>query len=211
NFYLGLSVSGGGFWYDDNKDLYAACDVGAWYRIPSVAFLKQVRFGLALQNLGKTFGTIGKVEDFEVRSYPAMITPKFGVAAHLVEVNNFVTGLSLDVGFPTFTNFLFNAGLQFQIMNIAFLSVGWDFNAREYIDEVHSMLPHIALGVKFSVNTSGNELFRRGGFDQTDIDIDLAWKNAHKDTQVVSFGAAASFGVRDTIPPDIKIGEIRYE
>jgi hypothetical protein len=211
NFYLGLSVSGGYFVYDKNNDFYVAADVGAWYRVPSIAFLRQVRFGVAVQNLGKTFLKATPSKSFEARSYPAMFTPKAGVAAHLLELKDVTVGLSLDLAFPTFSNILFVAGLQGKIADLVTISAGWDCNILELYEDYGIHLPYVGIGVKFSVNTSGSNLMSKRGVDQTDIEPSAVWQRIHKDTHTASIGVTARFGVRDTLPPDIKVGDIRYE
>ncbi|MDR2601759.1 MAG: hypothetical protein LBC53_04820 [Spirochaetaceae bacterium] len=209
NFYLGVSVSFGMLFYEDNQDFYAGADVGAWSRVPSIAFLKNVRFGLTVQNIGKSFDTAGPVKDFKVFSYPAMFTPKLGVAASFLDIKDLEAGFSLDAAFPTFANIVFNAGLQLQIKNIVVVSAGWDFNLREYVDGSAVHGPVVGVGVKIQLNTSGSELMSKRGFSQTDIDADLLWQDRGDGLQMISVGAAASFGVKDTIAPEIKIGEIR--
>ena len=211
NFYLGLSVSGGYFVYGENNDFYIAADVGAWYRVPSIAFLRQVRFGVAVQNLGKTFMEATSYENLDVRSYPAMFTPKAGVAAHLLELKDVTIGLSLDLAFPTFSNILFVAGVQGKIADLVTISTGWDFNLLENYDHDTIHLPYVGVGVKISINTSGSGPMSKRGFDQTDIEPSAVWQRIDEKVHMTSIGVTASFGVRDTLPPDIKVGDIRYE
>jgi hypothetical protein len=221
HFYLGLSVTGGALTYkEDFRDFYFAADVGAWLRFEQVAFFRQLRFGVALQNLGKTYSNFGPkppegIDEIKIRMYPGIITPKIGVAAHLVEANNFALGISMDIAFPAFTNFAFNAGLQALVAEFLYISAGWDLNAQELVSDFNPdksiHLPYIGIGVKFAVNTSGSQLFKKRGFDQTDITVDGVWQMREKDVHLYSIGAAASFGVRDTIPPEIKIGNIKND
>ncbi|MDR0598793.1 MAG: hypothetical protein LBG84_01745 [Treponema sp.] len=221
NFYLGLSVTGGALFYDGYRDFYIAADLGAWLRFPEIAFLKQVRFAAVAQNLGKTFTQFGPDDGgaaFDIRGYPGMITPKVGAAAHLLEKKGLILGVSADLSVPTLSNLVFNTGLQAVIADLVYVSAGWDFNLWEAAEKwgpgngrtgFHS--PYIGLGVKLSINTSGNETMKKRGFDQTDITADAVWQRLWKDVHLYSLGAAASFGVRDTIPPDIHVGAIRND
>jgi hypothetical protein len=224
NFYLGLSVSSGALLYDGYRDFFVAADVGAWIRVEKLAFFKQVRLSIVMQNLGKTFTEYGsedtqrEMEDLkiQIRSYPALFTPKAGVAAHLVEAKNFNLGISADIAFPTFSNILFNAGLQALIAEHVYISAGWDLDLWESVQEwgnetggVH--LPYVGIGIKFAVKTPDSQLFKKRGVDQTDITVDGTWQRREKDVHLHSLGLSASFGVRDTVPPDIKIGTIKND
>lgn len=212
NLYLGFSLSGGGLGYDDASDFYLAGDIGAWYRVPQIAFFKEVRFAVALQNIGKPFQTSGPVKTENATGFPGVFAPKAGIAAHLIDLKQFALGVSADVSFPTFTNFLLNAGLQISIARFVYVSAGWDFNAREVADIGGSALhlPFIGVGVKLSLNTSGSEAMKRRGFNETTLDVDAAWQRQQGSLHLISIGAAASFGVKDVLPPDISTGEVRH-
>jgi hypothetical protein len=214
NLYLGFSLSGGGLGYDGVSDFYVAGDIGAWYRVPQIAFLKEVRFAVALQNIGKPFQTSGPLKVENSTGFPGVFAPKAGVAAHLIDIKErqFALGVSADVAFPTFTNFLLNAGLQIAIARFVYVSAGWDFNAREVADGGGNALhlPFVGVGVRLSLNTSGNEMMKRRGFNETTLDVDGAWQGQQGSLHLISIGAAASFGVKDVLPPDISTGEVRH-
>jgi hypothetical protein len=215
NLFFGFSFTGGMLSYTPAEDSYMAGDIGAWYRIRELLFLKNVRFAAVLQNIGKTFETKGSQKYEEgVTGFPGFLTPKAGVAASLFDANGIVVGVSSDIALPSLKNILFNAGVQASIKDFVFISAGWDFNVGEAIDykdkdPVHT--PYIGIGVRFSVNTAGNETMSKRGFNETTIDADGLWQKLGGGVQAVSFGAAASFGVKDLLPPDISVGEVRYE
>ncbi|MDR2864758.1 MAG: hypothetical protein LBV68_04005 [Spirochaetaceae bacterium] len=211
NLYLGVSLSAGGLWYDDSSDFYFAGDIGIWYRIRQFSFLKNIRFGAALQNLGKTFYKYGPYGVKYDMGFPGFIEPKFGIAANFVETANFTLGLSADVSFPLFSNFIFSSGVQFFIAKLVYVSAGWDFNAREADKDYGIHSPYIGVGVKFSLNTSGNKLMNSHDFNQTDIKADTVWQSLHKHTQLFSVGATANFGTQHIPPPEIKVGNIGYQ
>lgn len=209
NFYWGLSVWGGVLNFDiiDKGDFAIAADVGAWYRIPKALFLQNIRFGAAFQNLGKTF-TYDNIIPF-----PSMISPKVGIAASLLQVKMFEIGISADVSFPSFINFVVNTGIQFRIANVLNISAGWDFNAQETANiengsAIH--LPYVMVGVRFKIDTSSNSFLHNHSLNEMVWDIDALWQRQYRNTQLFSIGAATVFGERDSYAPVINTGDVRY-
>lgn len=223
NLYIGAGLSIGGMFNDETKDLYAAADLGVWYRIKALGaledkpYLKNIRFGVAFQNLGKSFrkfrvdDPFGDHEQTYNTGFPGIAEPKAGVAADLVSFDKFKLGLSVDVSFPTFSNFVLNTGMQAEIAEMFTVSSGWDFNARENGKDYGLHWPYIAVGARFQVDTSGLAPLRKKGIEQTDIQVDGIWQHLHNYTEHVSLGATAYFGVRDALPPDIEVGQVQYE
>jgi hypothetical protein len=219
NLYIGAAFSGGGLIHkgvvgnmkDGYNDFAALASLGIWYRIKEISalsdkpFLKDIRFGLALQNMGKSFSkTVG--EDYNL-GFPSVFSPKFSAALNLVSHPKIKVGLSADVAVPLFVNFLFSSGMQVEIANLIFISSGWNMNARELgIDGVDDPYgPYISVAVKFSANTSGSERMSKRGFDQTDIKIEGLWQHMGNDIHHTTVGATFNFGVQDTTPPEIDI------
>jgi len=215
NFYLGLSLSGGALFGGtrDITDFYITAGVGAWYRIrefPALKdgpYLKNLRFGLALQNMGKTF-----TEDYRFGGFPGgFFSPKAGAAVNIYDSEKFKTGFSVDVALPAlFTNFAMGMGLQAEIAGFIFISAGWDFNIAEVAESGGVNFPYAGIGLKFSLNTSGTELLSRRGFNQTDINADMLWQALDSETMLFSAGAGAKFGVEDAVPPEIRLDDIKY-
>jgi hypothetical protein len=143
--------------------------------------------------------------------FPGIFKPKAGIAVDALSFDKFKLGLSVDVSFPTFSNFVLDAGLQAEIAEMFYISSGWDFNARESGDDYGQHGPYLAVGVKFQVDTSGVKALDKNGVEQTDIQIDGLWQHLHKNTEHISVGATVNFGARDGMPPDIEIKDIQYE
>jgi hypothetical protein len=225
NLYIGLTLSGGGLTYkgdegnmkDGYNDFAVLVSLGIWYRIKEISalsdkpFLKNIRFGLALQNLGKSFNQTTVGEDV---FFPGIITPKFGAALDLVSHPKIKVGASADIAVPIDPfNFLFSAGLQVEIANLVYIGSGWNMNARELSDGAEAYGPYITVAVKFSANTSGSERMRKRGFDQTDIKVEGLWQHMGNDLHHTTLGATFNFGVQDTTPPeiDIDLDGIKYK
>ncbi|MDR0527170.1 MAG: hypothetical protein LBG79_05090 [Spirochaetaceae bacterium] len=211
NFYLGLSVWGGIIEFGEDNDFAIAADVGAWYRIPQLLFLKNIRFGAAVQNIGKSFIYDGYF------SFPSMFTPKLGIAFSVLQVKMLEIGLSADVALPSFLlNITANTGLQINIANLINVYAGWDFNLREtaHLKDVGMKevvnKPYIAVGVKLKVDTSGNNFMHKHSLNEMVLDVDTIWQKRYENSQLFSVGGSAVFGERDNFPPVIQTGEVRY-
>jgi hypothetical protein len=219
NLYIGAGLSAGGLFNDETQDFYAAVDLGIWYRIQEIeaiknqSLLKNIRFGAAFQNIGKSFNKY-RVGDYELEydpGFPGIFKPKAGVAADLLSFDKFKLGLSTDVSFPAFSNFVLDAGARAEIADMFYIASGWDFNARENDKGYGSHWSFLTVGVKFQIDTSGVKALRKNGIEQTDIQVDALWQHLHENTEHISIGATANFGAKDSLPPDIEIGQIQYE
>jgi hypothetical protein len=220
NLYIGAAFSVGGLFYKgitsesgDDSDFAVLASLGIWYRIKEISalsdkpFLKDIRFGLALQNLGKSFNHATGVE-YDL-GFPSIFSPKFGAALNLVSLPKIKVGASADAALPLFVlfdKFLFSAGLQVEVANLIFISSGWNMNAKELGRKgVDPYGPYISVAVKFSANTSGSERMSKRGFDQTDIKVEGLWQHMGNDLHHTTLGATFNFGVQDTTPPEIDI------
>jgi hypothetical protein len=219
NLYIGVGLSAGGLFNDATKDFYIAADAGVWYRIRGIGEItdlpvfKNIRFGVAFQNLGKSFNNYrtGGVELSYGAGFPGIFQPKAGIAADVLSFDKVKLGLSADVSFPAFSNFVLSTGVQAEIVEMFYISAGWDFNARESSNKYGQHWPYLAIGVKFQRDTSGVKALGKDGVEQTDIKIDSLWQHLHKNAEHISVGATVNFGVRDGMPPAIEIEEIQYE
>jgi len=215
NFYLGISLSGGALFGGsrDITDVYLAAGAGAWYRIKEFSglhgkpWLKNLRFGLSLQNLGKTFT---KGYGFDGGFPGGYISPKAGAAVNLYDTDKFKLGTSFDITIPTFSNGIMGFGLQAEINNFIFVSTGWGFNVYETAEAASHPVnyPYIGIGFKFSVNTSNADILSK--VNQTDINVDILEQSLGNKTHIISAGVGAKFGVEDTTPPEIDISNISY-
>lgn len=199
NFYFGLSATGGLSDFEGVSDFYICADVGLWYRIRELAFLKNVRFAAVAQNLGKTFETSGPYVWENVTGFPVFLTLDAGVAASFVETPSFSAGVSCDVSFPAVTNIVLNAGVQVAIKQLVFVSAGWDFNIRETVDyenAVHG--PYVALGIRKTFENA-----------KTKFDAEGAWQNLHGNARLFSAGVSAQFGT-DASGPDVSIDGVSF-
>lgn len=205
NLHVGLGISVGGFW-GYNSDWMLAANIGAVYNFGDIAFLKNVRIGASLNNVGKLYhnaDVIGIKSSVNVwPSYPTFMTIRAGAAAELVHIENFALGISLDVTTPLFTNFIFDTGLQIEIANFVRLNTSWHFNAAETSRGLSSWFPTVGLIFRFDIGTG---FLKKDDWSKSEIRPSAAWKNVGGDINLISTGAVIRLGELDTSGPDIEI------
>lgn len=207
--YVGAGLTGGfGFGYGNDWALYL--DLGAVYNFGTVGFMKNFRVGGALSAIGKTFvmDLPGIAAGTSTSSfYPGMFTPRVGVAAHLFEAGGFRGGFSCDISAPFFQNAVLDTGLQFDYAQIVKLTVSWQANLREILEDNYNLMPAISLSVKFGIDTQQNKFLASKGWQKNDLSISTAWQQLYGGVQAVSAGAAAYLGLKDTEAPVIQMWE----
>jgi hypothetical protein len=205
NLYVGISLFGGvnGGW---GSTWAAGVDLGVWYSFGAVGPLRDLRAGVALANLGKTFDTdIAGIKGGDSESFPGRFTPRIGVASTFLDLNKFDAGFSFDVSVPFFQNFILDAGVQARFAEIVTVSLGWQFNATETIKDYASLFPSIGLSVKFKWNSSKSEFLSSKGWDTSDITASGNWRQIYDGVQQISAGVTANFGLPDTDGPSISL------
>ena len=128
---LNVGIFGG---YEDSWSLFA--NLGGLYSVGDVGFLKDVRFGVAVSNLGKPFskttlpgikpavteiiGEPGEPVTYipNAGAFPQIGTLQLGAGALLLSTEYVKIGTSLDFTTPLFQNFIMDAGLQFSIKDM---------------------------------------------------------------------------------------------
>lgn len=189
-------------------------DIGVVYKAGTIGFLpfmKDVRFGFSLTELGLPFKYNSKSALYASSgndvpaSFPGFVTPRLGFSGTFLDAAAVKGGLSLDFAFPTSQNVLFSSGVQLLIKDIVRVRVSWDFNLRECIAGTASYLPTVALAVRIPV-TSGNDSFlSKQGWQRSDVIPSAGFRTLPGDVMAVSAGVTAKLGLRDEEPPVIVI------
>lgn len=209
---VGLSATGGAFWNDDSSDWTIAANTGVYYNHGELFFLKDVRFGVTLMNLGKMYsdaevlGIKGKLAD----KWPGIATPRAGVAASLVNTGDFKLGISTDAAAPGFQDFVFDLGLGLEYSGLQFatfkLASAWEFDLNEFKEDSKNLIPAIGLSVKFNFSAK-NEAMASRGWDESEITVSGAWHKMYENVNAISAGAVVKLGQQDTDPPVITLWE----
>ncbi len=194
-----------GVFYGHNSDWMGGVNLGAFYNFGELAFLKNLRFGAVLENLGKPLSntTVVGITGDEASAWPAVATPKTGVAATLLDKDNFDIGASVDFAFPSFQNFVFDAGVQILILDLVKVSSSWEYDAREFSEGAKNIMPSLGVSVQFKFNSKDGSILANKGWEQSEMTVSGAWKQMYKNVNAVSAGAKVNLGLKDTQAPEI--------
>lgn len=209
---VGISASFGYLFGDAGPDWTLSAGLGAYYNYGDWKFLKDIRFGASLLNLGKmytssdTVGIESDEDDFEeAGSWPALATLRTGVAAALIKNEQINLGMSLDFSYPSFQNLVIDAGLQMQIHDFMKVYSGWEFDAREFAEDSKNLLPSIGVSFKFQLNSKKDSFMAEKGWQQSEMTVSGGWKKMYDNINAFSAGAILDLGMKDTQAPEIKL------
>lgn len=211
-----------GDWVD--SDWTANLAFGAYYNHGDLAFMQNVRFGVAMSNIGKVYAKSGKTlgiktakdyrdwadngskEGFspdEATPWPGICTIRTGVAATMLRTDIMDLGVSLDLSYPFFQDFVADVGLQLQFWDSIKVYSSWEFDAQEFANDSKNLMPSVGVSFKFIFNSAQGSYLSNKGWDQSDMTVSGAWKQMYKNVNAVSAGAVLNLGLADTKAPEI--------
>ncbi|MFA7566195.1 MAG: FlgD immunoglobulin-like domain containing protein, partial [Alkalispirochaeta sp.] len=186
----------------------AGLDVGMVHIIGPVGFMPDLRWGVALSQLG-----VGYKPESGTTGSPAPFTPAADIQAVLVDTD--AVHLVVHTGFsaPSFQNLRYRAGSQLSFFDRFALNLGWDIDLREETEtgrEAGSLLPSVGLTVRVATGSSGGGGGSGGAdgdrrWNRSDIDIHTAWAPLYDDVWAAGAGAQIALGVVDRNPPEIAV------
>ena len=205
-----------GLLYGDvtDSDWTASLGLGVYYNFGDLFFMKNLRFGVSMNNLGKVYTsseTIGiessyKDGKFEMAdNWPGIATMRTGVAATMLSTDIMDLGLSMDFAYPAFQNFVCDLGLQLQFWDFLKVAAGWEFDAREFAEDAKNVMPSVGVSFKFTFNAKNGSYLANNGWEQSEITVAGAWKQMYENINAVSVGAVMNLGMTDTKAPEIKL------
>ncbi len=200
SLYVGVGVLGG-----IGEGWGLTGDVGVLYLAGNLGALHDVRLGLAMTGLGRSFtpDTLG-IEGGDPTGYPSAFTPRLGVAATIVDVNGFKLGASTDLSLPTFQNIVFDAGLEALIKDIVTVRTGWTYNMKESSKDAQTYMPSFGIGINLKLDSTGKDTFlTRNGWAQSEVTPSFGVKPLYKDLYAIGGGINARLGVKDNKAPNI--------
>jgi len=203
---LAIGMSGNvGLFYGYDSDWLGAVDMGALYLFGDLAFMQNVRFSAALLNLGKMYSetTNHGIKGSDAADWPALATPKAGVAATLFNNKKLEIGASVDISAPGFQNFVLDAGVQLVFGGIVNVASGWEYDAREYSEGAKNVMPSVGVSCKFMFNSKDGSFLTNKGWQQSEMTVSAAWQQMYKKINAVSVGALLNLGLKDTEAPKI--------
>ena len=205
---VSVGISGTfGYLYGEatGSDWTASAAIGAYYNFGDLFFLRNLRFGVSTNNIGKVYTkaeTIGITEK-EAGSWPGFCTLRTGVAAGLVQTDDFELGASFDLAYPEFQNVVIDTGLQIQFKDFLKFSSAWEFDVREFAENSKNLLPSVGVSFKFRFNSKEGSYLARKGWQQSDMTVSSAWQLMYKNVHAVSAGLVTNLGLADTKAPEV--------
>lgn len=209
---VGLGATFGGFWYKDISDWTFAANTGVYYNYGDLLFMKNLRFGVTLMNLGKMYSKaeMPSIKGNLADDWPGLATPRAGVAANFVDTGDFRIGLSSDFAAPAFQNFVLDLGVALEYSGLSFatfkLASAWEYDVLEFSEGCKNIIPSVGLSVKFNFSAKSDTLAKRG-WNESEITVAGAWRNLYKDINAFSAGAVLKLGMEDKDPPVITLWE----
>ncbi|MBQ0039966.1 MAG: hypothetical protein KBS64_06025 [Treponema sp.] len=187
----------------DDSDFAVGADVGALAKIGDVAFLKNVRLGASVLNMGKAadyreWGGID--EEKKMSKYPTLFMPRASAAATVFEAGNWKGAMSADVALPLFVaNCITDLAFEFEYAEKLKLTLAWQYNLRESVEQGADGINTIALGVsyKFGINA--------GKAGASNITPAFAMQDLYTGILAVSGGARLDLGQKDTSGAEIEM------
>lgn len=205
---VGVNVGGGGFW-GYSSDFSFVADIGAIYKVGDILCFKDLRFAGTLYNIGKTYNDTDVLDlnyEEDASSFPSPLSAKGGASTVIFEVNDFKLGLSADVMFPFFQNFVFDTGVQLRWKDMLTVGSSWTLNAKEKSKEADTTIPSIYVGFKFGVNTT-KVAKNNADWAKSEMSVSSAWQRLNGQVDAFSAGALINMGLRDTAAPEIQLGD----
>lgn len=204
---IGLGLNVGSLWGAE-KDWSLSGNFGVLYNQGELGFLKDLRFGASILNIGKNYSktsAIGMNPTEAVTEFPALLTVKAGVAGLLVDTDAFDLGFSLDVTTPMFQNVMIDAGLECGIKNLVYISVAEKFNLAEFANGINDFIPSIGVGMKFHFGFKGNDYFDKKGWAESELSTTATYKQMYGTVNAISTEVDLKLGMEDNTPPVITL------
>ncbi len=192
-----------GFAWGRGSDWGVSANLGFVYTMPQLAFMKDFRYGVSINNLGKNYNTTPDSEFLEC--YPGFALIKAGASGILFSNDNFKIGASLDLSTPCFTNMIVDAGFQFVVKNMLTVSVAEKLNVQEMVRGHASPIPSIGIFFNFKFNVKDNEYLASHDWSQSEMTAATAYRNLYSNIHAISAELDVAMGLKDETPPVIVI------
>lgn len=202
---FGIGFNTGAFWGKGN-DWSLSASLGILYNAGDAGFIKDMRFGASLMNLGKNYETVqctGVNPTEEVSAFPTLCTLRLGTSGLFVNNDTIKFGYSLDLATPLFQNLMADVGLECSIKNLVYISVAERFNLKEFSNGKNDFIPSIGIGLKFRFGFTENQYFEKKGWKESELATTFAYKQMYETVNCISAEIDVKLGMEDNTPPVI--------
>lgn len=201
---VGLGIYSGFMWSYGN-DWTLGADLGFTYDIGTLAFMKDLRLGASILNLGKNYSQVNLYGQKEgsITPFPSLLNIKMGASATFFQNDVFKVAGALDFTVPCFQNFIMDLNVQLSLKDMLVLSIGEKINIAESVNKRNNYIPSIGLIFKFSFDVKNNEYLESNGWSQSEMSVSAAYKNMYETVNAISAGVDINLGMKDTQAPEI--------
>ncbi len=203
----GLRLMMGG---SDRFDVGAALDLGVVREFGTARSLENLRWGMALQNVGKWYSPRTGAGPL-----PAPFTPSTSLSFTPLNTSWFDLDLKTTLTAPAFQDLGLGVGARATLFDTVSVHGGWKTSLRELIDDTverRSLIPSFGVSVAFKAGLGGVEGAAERGWTETDIRTTAAAAPLYRDIWAIGAGINAPLGIIDTTGPQISVDypEPRY-
>jgi outer membrane protein OmpA-like peptidoglycan-associated protein/flagellar hook assembly protein FlgD len=197
---LGIRLSAGGL---DRFDVGAALDLGLVRDGARLGPFESVRWGVALQNVGKWYVPISSSG-----ALPAPFTPSVSIAFEAYQNDWIRIEAAGSASAPAFQNLRLGAGLEAELFKTVALHAGWKFDLREAIDpalSTRSLIPSFGVSATFRAGLGEEGFAAEQGWTQTEVRTTAGAAPLYNDVWAIGGGVNAPLGIIDTNGPRVAI------
>lgn len=202
---MGIALNGLFGGANGNSDIGVSADIGAVYEAGDIGPLGDTNIGFALLNNGKWYQPVE-----ERSAVPAPFTPAVGISSELLRNEDWSLRLGADMSFPSVQNGRLNLGGRLSFRDRFSLYGGWGLDARQLFDddlELRSLAPSVGLSIRIASRIPGESRFiEEQGWQRSEVYTHTSVAPMYEGILAGSLGLEAALGVRDTEPPEIRVG-----
>ncbi|MFW5849756.1 MAG: FlgD immunoglobulin-like domain containing protein [Spirochaetota bacterium] len=197
---VGMRVMAGGA---DRFDVGAAVDLGVVREMGSLGFMQNVRWGVALQNMGKWYEPL-----VGASALSGPFTPVAGVNFDAVSNDWLTVRASGSLSAPAFQNLRLGVGGRATFFDTVSLHAGWKADLRQLIEPQiarRSLVPSFGLSVSFSAGLGEEGFAAERGWTRTEVRTAVVAAPLYNDVWAIGGGINAPLGIVDTEGPRVSI------
>ena len=191
---------------DDENDWAAGLDLGFVHLAGDRGWLRDLRWGGALRDIGKAYAP-----DPDRDSFPAPFTPAVGARATVAANRTFALGLGADLSLPGFRDMALAVGAEASIRDTVFLRASYLLDAAEAFGDLPQASLPFSFGATVRLKTALKEdtdildLAARG-WNRSEVRINISATPMPGDVWAFGLGVNVPLGVIDRDPPKVSVG-----
>lgn len=197
---VGVRVMGGGA---DRFDVGAAIDLGVVREMGALGFMQNLRWGVALQNVGKWYEPLAGAT-----ALSSPFTPVAGLNFDAVSTDWLTVRASGSLSAPAFQNVRLGVGARATFFDTVSLHAGWKADLRQLVEpqiDRRSLIPSFGLSASFKAGLGEEGFAADRGWTETEVRTAFAAAPLYNDVWAIGGGINAPLGIIDTEGPRVAI------